>query len=170
MEVKSEDVANLEQRLAYLLDELSDVQSRILKLLREHADQKVLKGNELVGWLGEIYGKMLLGGRLVDDSLEHDFEANPDYRVSVKTRKGTGANWSRTSAIPLIEGEGCPTHLMFVHLNDTYRLRRVWLYPWADLLDKSRFRKHVVRGNFRSYYFTVREADDEKYCISRSAT
>jgi len=36
--------------------------------------EKTLKGNELVGWLGEIYTKIVLNGHLVDDSYEHDVE------------------------------------------------------------------------------------------------
>jgi len=128
------------------------------KLLK-YSDGKVLKGDEFVGWLGEIYGKILLGGSLVDDSFEWDFITADEKRVSVKTRKGWNSGWRTTSAIPKVEGEDCPSHLMFVHLDDDYTVERIWLYPWKDLLRSNRFAKHMVRGNLRSYKFRVMEGD-----------
>ena len=144
---------------------LADTQKKIQKKLEKHSDGKVLKGNELVGWLGEIYTKILVNGNLVDDSHEHDVEASGNVRISVKTRKGTNSGWARTSAIPKLEGPDCPTHLMFVHLNDDYTVSSMWLYPWQDLLDSGRFKEHVVRGNFRSYYMAVNPGYDKKYRI-----
>ncbi len=76
----------------------------IRRKLTEHADDKFLKGDELVGWLGEIYGKLLLNGVLVQDDLEHDFETPDGRKISVKARKGWGSGWNRSSAIPKIEG------------------------------------------------------------------
>jgi len=66
---------------------LSITQKQIHDKLEEHADGKVLKGNELVGWLGEIYTKIICNGYLVDDSYEHDVEADNGIRISVKTKK-----------------------------------------------------------------------------------
>jgi len=132
--------------------------------LSGYADGKTLKGDEIVGWLGEIYGKLLLGGTLVSDDEEHDFEVG-DWRISVKTRKGFGSGWKRTSAIPKIEGEDCPTHLMFVHLNNDYTIRSIWLFPWKCLLENGRFVEHVVRGEHRSYYFTINPERDRDYLI-----
>lgn len=144
---------------------LSNTQQRIHDKLEEHADGKVLKGNELVGWLGEIYTKIICNGNLVDDSYEHDVETDVGIKISVKTRKGTNSGWQRTSAIPKIEGKDCPTHLMFVHLNDNYSVTSMWLYPWQDLFTSDRFKKHFVRGNFRSYYMSVNPKKDCRYKI-----
>ena len=144
---------------------LSITQKEIQEKLEEHSDGKVLKGNELVGWLGEIYTKIILNGFLVDDSYEHDVETNDGLKISVKTRKGKNSGWTRTSAIPKIEGSECPTHLMFVHLNDSYTVSEMWFYPWPDLLKTDRFKKHIVRGNFRSFYMSANPKSDAKYKI-----
>jgi len=148
-----------------LFSQLSSIQNTIREKLTSHADGKTLKGNELVGWLGEVYGKYLFNGYLVDDSFEHDVETKDGLRISVKTRKGTGKGWNRTSAIPKIEGDDCPSHLLFVHLNDNYLVDRIWLYPWSELLETGRFKKHVVRGNMRSYFMQVNVKSDNQYLI-----
>ena len=123
------------------------------------------KGNELVGWLGEIYGKLLLNGRLVHDREEHDFVCVDDRRVSVKTRKGFGTGWRRSSAIPKIDGKTCPTHLLFVHLNNDYSIDRMWLFVWPVLVKTGRFTKHVVRGTHRSFIFSIDEAKDKENVV-----
>lgn len=158
-----------EKEFGNLFSQLSNIQSKIHKLLQQHADGKVLKGNELVGWLGEIYTKIVLNGHLVDDSYEHDVQTEDGWSISVKTRKGLNSGWTRSSAIPRIEGEGCPTHLMFVHLNADYGVSDMWLYPWEDLISQGRFKEHIVRGNFRSYYMSVKPSQDNKYKIYSSA-
>ena len=88
--------------------------------------------------------------------------------ISVKTRRGSNSGWTRTSAIPKIEGEEVPTHLMFVHLDEDYVVSEMWLYPWQDLIEKERFRKHIVRGNFRSYYMSVNPTKDQRYKVYAS--
>ena len=155
----------LEADLMELFRHLSALQDQIRQRLIPEADGKKLKGNELVGWLGEIYGKILLNGKLVSDREEHDFECQDGRRVSVKTRKGNGSGWRQTSAIPKFEDDECPTHLMFVHLNNDYSLDRVWLYPWSHLAKENRFKSHVVRKQHRSYIFSVDEKNDEEYLI-----
>ncbi len=144
---------------------LSITQKQIHEKLIEYSDGKVLKGNELVGWLGEIYTKIIFNGYMVDDCYEHDVETDDDLKISVKTRKGSNSGWTRTSAIPKTEGEECPTHLMFVHLDDNYSVSSMWLYPWEDLVKNDRFKKHIVRGNFRSYYMSVNTSKDAEYKI-----
>jgi hypothetical protein len=161
----SDEVNRLESELIGLFRQLSSLQTEIQNRLVSEADGKILKGNELVGWLGEIYGKILLGGKLVSDREEHDFVCPNGQRVSVKTRKGWGSGWKQTSAIPKIEGEECPTDLMFVHLNDDYSIDRVWIYPWERLIQERRFASHVVRGQHRSFIFRVDERRDDKHLI-----
>jgi len=161
----SVNVSALEQECSALLAELAALQDKIRLKLSAYADGKALKGNELVGWLGEIYGKLLLNGRLVHDREEHDFVCADGRRVSVKTRKGFGTGWRRTSAIPKLDGQNCPTHLLFVHLHDDYAIDRIWLFPWLVLANKERFKSHNVRGIHRSFIFTLDEKKDKAYVI-----
>ncbi len=155
----------IESELISEFEAMRRASQNIKEILGKYADNKVLKGDEIVGWLGEIYGKILFNGRLVVDANEHDFETDDGMKVSVKTRKGYGSGWNNTSAIPNIEGEDCPTHLMFVHLDDNYTVAEIWLYPWNELLQNNRFEKHMVRGNFRSYRFRVSVGNDSAYLI-----
>ena len=159
------EVHSLEAELIEVFRQLSSLQANIHKRLEAQSDGKTLKGNELVGWLGEIYGKLLLGGKLVSDREEHDFECHDGRKVSVKTRKGWGSGWKQTSAIPKIEGDDCPSHLMFVHLEDDYKLERIWLYPWSELLSSGRFTSHKVRGQHRSFIFRVDDKKDNSFLI-----
>jgi hypothetical protein len=158
----------IEKDFSCLFVTLSVTQRKIRELLAKHSDGKVLKGDELVGWLGEIYTKIAIGGYLVDDSFEHDVETITGMAISVKTRRGTNNGWKRTSAIPKIEGAEVPTHLMFVHLSEDYVVSEMWLYPWQDLIAQERFKKHMVRGNFRSYYMSVNPTKDQKYKVYAS--
>ncbi len=108
-----------------LFGELFSLQIRIREKVSKYADGKHLKGHELVGWLGEIYVKLLLDGTLVHDRHEHDVEVIGNWRVSVKARRGKNSGWRQTSPIARFEGAGCPTHLAFVHLDDDYSLDRI---------------------------------------------
>ncbi len=99
-------VGKLEAECQALFSKLASLQKEIHEKLSLRADGKKLKGNELVGWLGEIYGKLFFNGTLVDDREEHDFVSKGGLRVSVKTRKGWNSGWKQTSAIPKIEGKG----------------------------------------------------------------
>jgi hypothetical protein len=122
-----ESMDRVERDFSGLFVTLSTTQRKIKELLAEHSDGKVLKGDELVGWLGEIYTKIVVNGYLVDDSFEHDVETSSGMLISVKTRRGNNNGWTRTSAIPKIEGERIPTHLMFVHLDENYVASEMWL-------------------------------------------
>ncbi len=159
----------IESDFKILFDELFASQVKVRQRLLKYADGKRLKGYELVGWLGEIYVKLLFNGTLVDDRHEHDVETEEGWRISVKTRKGNASGWKQSSPIPKFEGEGCPTHLAFVHLHDNYLLDRVWLYEWRHLCEGLRFTTKTVRGEFRSYVFKVDEKRDEEFVIYRKA-
>ena len=158
-------VDKLEGECRALFTRLVSIQDEIRQKLSVHADEKYLKGNELVGWLGEIYGKLLLGGRLVDDREEHDLVLNDGSHVSVKTRKGYKSGWRQSSAIPKIVGSDCPTNLLFVHLNDDYSIDRMWLFDWRKLVIDGRFRKHIVHGSQRSFIFIIDEVKDRPYVV-----
>lgn len=156
---------SLETELQPLFSQLESIQKQIKVILEKYSDGKNLKGDELVGWLGEIYGKTLLGGTLVPDREEHDFVTPENWRVSVKARRGNNSGWRQTSAIPKFEGSDCPTHLMFVHLNEDYSLDRIWLFEWEYLVLNNRFKEHVVRGSHRSYFLVIEERSDEKHLV-----
>lgn len=158
-------VNNLEAECQELFSKLSSLQSEIKEKMSAYSDGKNLKGNEIVGWLGEIYGKLLFDGKLVDDQKEHDFVSASGSLVSVKTRKGWASGWRKTSAIPKIEGVECPTHLLFIHLNDDYSIDLMWMFDWHKIISEDRFKKHVVRGEQRSFTFTINEAKDKDHVI-----
>jgi hypothetical protein len=158
-------VGELEAECQALFTQLAELQKEIREKVSVHADGKNLKGNELVGWLGEIYGKLLFDGTLVSDREEHDFVTDNGLRVSVKTRKGWNSGWKQTSAIPKIEGSDCPTHLLFVHLNDDYSIDRMWLIEWRLLVGAERFKKHMVRGSQRSFIFAIDEEKDKAHVV-----
>lgn len=158
-------VSELEAECQALFSELASLQKKIKEKLLIHADKKNLKGNELVGWLGEIYGKILFDGKLVDDRKEHDFVSATGFHVSVKTRKGWNSGWKQTSAIPKIKGSDCPTHLLFVHLNDDYSIDRMWLLEWHQLVTAGRFKKHIVRGTQRSFIFAIDVVTDKAHLV-----
>lgn len=158
------NLLRLSAALATDFDRIANAIRAIREKLQEQADGKLLKGDEIIGWLGEVYGKMLLKGRLVPDEYDYDIVAQ-DMRVSVKARKGASAGWNITSLIPKIEGEDCPTHLMFMQFTDSYSLFRVWLFPWEDLYKNGRFIEKRVRSEHRGYYVRIKPARDRGYLI-----
>jgi hypothetical protein len=143
---------------------IADATGGIRQKLQEHANGKLLKGDEIIGWLGEIYGKLLLNGTLVPDNYDYEVKAQ-DMCVSVKARKGEAGGWQITSIIPRIDGEGCPTHLVFIQFTNTYSIKRVWLFPWKDLRHQKRFKEKRVRGEHRGYYVRIKPSRDKAYLI-----
>ena len=138
-----------------------EIEQRIAELLKTYAPEKAFRSTDYVGALGEVYAKLRFGGRLVDDSHEHDLEDKDSRRVSVKARRGNKRGWEQTSAIPTIDGgEDGPDDLVFVSLHDDYTPRKIWRYEWADLLKAGRFKEHIVRKERRSFVFFVSEEKD----------
>lgn len=168
--MSSQELEQLEAELQEHFTVINKEKRAIQEKLQVFADGKNLKGDELVGWIGEIYCKLLLNGILVSDDNEHDFETEKGDRISVKTRKGKEKGWNKTSAISKIEGEDCPTHLMFIHLNNDYSIDKIWFFPWRDILKSGRFKEHIVRGSHRSYYFQLSPENDKKYVCYDKAT
>ena len=141
---------------------IKDATLKIRQKLQGHADGKLLKGEEITAWIGEIYGKIILNGELMPEKYEYDVKTQ-DKLVAVKARKG--ASWQISSAIPRIKGDECPTHLMFMRFADDYSLLSVWLFPWEYLRDNNRFIKKKVRGEDRGYYVRIRPSIDKDYLI-----
>lgn len=159
-----ENLVQLSAALATDFDKIADTTRTIRKKLEEQADGKLLKGDEITGWLGEVYGKMLLNGRLVPDEYDYDIVVQ-DMRVSIKARKGASSGWNITSLISKVKGTDCPTHLMFMQFTNRYSLFRVWLFPWEDLYKNGRFIEKKVRGEHRGYYVRIKPAKDRSYLI-----
>jgi hypothetical protein len=157
-----ENLNKLNSILAPHFNDLIKANDKIKETLEEYADGKKLKGNEIVGWLGEIYGKLFLNGKLVSDKFEYDVVVG-DELISIKARKGFNSGWNRTSSISKIEGAGCPTHLMFLQFKDDYSLFRVWKFPWVHLQKTGRFKRKKVRGNDFEWYVIINEREDENY-------
>jgi hypothetical protein len=157
----------LQQLIASLetdFETITKAMQTIKEKLQEHADGKKLKGDELTGWLGEVYGKMLMNGTLVTDQYDYDFKAK-NMRISVKARKGTARGWETTSLMPKIEGDKCPTHLMFIQFTNDYSIYRVWFFPWNDLYSHKRFIEKKVSGKHRGYYVRIKPLLDKDYLI-----
>jgi len=150
------------------LDIISGAMARIKSKLKKYADNKELKGDEMVGWLGEVYAKSYLNGKMVaNDNLDHDVVVGKIARVSVKARrqKDEKGSWKTSSRIPRIKGPGTPTHLLFVRLNENYEPDRMWLFEWADLLAEDRFKEKKVRRQHVGWTFSISEKRDKKNLI-----
>jgi hypothetical protein len=154
-----DSVQKLHSEILKDLELIQTSYASVKRRLNLESDGKKLKGNELVGWLGEIYAKLLFGGKLVSEKFDHDLELIGDLRISVKARKGK--SWKVSSAIPKIEGQDLPTHLLFIRLNDDYSLASAWFFKWDELLKSRRFEKKFVRGQQRGWTFTVKSVDDK---------
>ena len=161
-----DDLQKLSINLEPYFLELTNASKKIKDKLQEYADEKLLKGDEIVGWLGEIYGKMLLNGKLVSDTHDYDIAVR-DKRISVKARKGTKSGWNISSIIPRVEGDSCPTDLMFIQFKDNYALFRVWLFPWKKLRENNRFIEKKVRGEHKGYEIRINVKKDEEFLIYR---
>ena len=149
------------------LASITRIMASIKDKLATYADGKNLKGDELVGWLGEIYAKLFLNGMLeIDDTKEHDVIGSEHMRVSVKARKGK--SWQDTSAIPKIDGPDSPTHLLFIRLKDDYTPQSIWLFPWDFLKQEDRFTKHKVHGEQRSWRMRIKVKEDANYLVFES--
>lgn len=157
------DFLSLENRLMSQLAAIAVARNRIHETLRGLTNGKKLKGDEIVGWLGEVYGKFWFDGELVDDGLEHDLLTPDGRRISIKSRKGHV--WQETSAIPKIEGEGSPTHLLFLRFSDDYTVHTIWYHHWETLRLAGRFKVKRVRKEHRSYIFRVNQKLDNPAII-----
>lgn len=148
------------------LDHLLNAQNKIKDLLKEFSDSKLLKGDELTGWLGEIYCKILFNGTLVDESNEHDFvEQVTGKKYAVKARKSDKRGWNVTSAISKIEGQDCPDFLLFIHFTISYEVKSIWKYEWQEIFRENRFKPKKVRGSNNRWVFIVSKKKDKKHLI-----
>jgi hypothetical protein len=155
-------LAEIQNSVKDHLAELATINAKIKGALKPFSDNKTLKGDEVIGWLGEVFCNALLQGNLVDD--QHDFEAN-DKRISVKARKGDNIGWNISGIIYQKKEKRDPTHLMFVHFNNDYTIDRIWEYEWSYLVESGRLKPKKVGDNERGVIFTVRNVKDKEYVV-----
>lgn len=150
-------------------DAVKTANEHVKRFLQQYISTgRILKGYEIVGWYGEIVTQELLGGVVIaDDTKDYDVEnCEKNERYSVKTRMGTKGNWKVTSLIPNnTVDENSPTHLVFIHLDDDYKVESVWNYPWEYLVDNNRLRPKSVKGVVRGYTLTVKVSLDKEFLV-----
>ena len=169
IKMAKDDLIKLESCMKNDFEAVHNAIEQVKKHLSDYvSSDRVLKGDEIVGWYGEIIVQELCGGKVItDDTKDYDvINEVSGERYSVKTRKGFGSGWRVTSLIPSNEiNDEAPTHLLFVHLDDEYRVISVWSYPWAEIVKAGRLRIKKVKGVERGYTFTVSKPNDTKYLI-----
>lgn len=166
------ELKNLEDGAKEYFDAVKKANEDIKAYLKKYISTgRILKGYEIVGWYGEIVTQELLGGVVIaDDTKDYDVvNAEKNEKYSVKARMGTSGNWKVTSLIPnnTIDEES-PTHLVFVHLDDTYKVESVWSYPWEYLVNNNRLRPKKVKGDLRGYTLTVKVSSDKAFLVYES--
>ena len=151
----------LESKFATRLHKLYKINKRILDELFNITGKKA-KGDQLVALLGEAFIAKLLGGKVIaEESSETDVVVNKK-RISVKTRKGSGKGWNHTSTIPT-NNVNAVDYLAFVHLNDSYLVEKVWIFPWKQLIQAGRIKQKTVRGISRGFVFRLSPQNDTIY-------
>lgn len=157
----SDKVQDLYEKIKVQCQTIAAANITTKEILANYSDGKNLKGDELVGWLGEIYAKIISDGKVIDtDDLDYDVIAG-EKRISVKARKGTKKGWNRSSNIPATKGEkDDPTHLMFLHLNEDYSLSGAWEFDWNWLQDNDR-----LKPKKNVFYFALSLSGDEGHRV-----
>lgn len=182
-------LSKTEMELKEELDELKKIQNKIKERVKELTGERKLKGDEIVGWLGELFCSTLVSGEItIEDNLEYDV-ITESRRISVKTRKGNNPGWNKTSNISSKEiNESSPTHLMFVQLDEDFSVKRIWMYDWdknlverfkpvnvkknkksesteGNYFDSESTNKKVEENDAGIYYFRVDEKKDKEKLI-----
>jgi|AntRauTorckE5430_2_1112549.scaffolds.fasta_scaffold11770_3 hypothetical protein len=139
MNIRHEEVQRIGKELSPVLESLHQIHKTVHNAIKPYTDGFSLKGNETVGWLGEMYAFQFFGGKIEKDSLSYDLtvtdSAGKVEKLEVKTRRVTvGSNWSTTGVIKLnqiandgkfsvdIGNDQNPTHLVFIKLYNNYSL------------------------------------------------
>ena len=148
-----------EAEFVHLLDQLSAAEEALQGKVQQHWDGNVLRGADPVAWLGLVYAKCLLNGRLLVRDQRRFIQTEEGGKVYVKTRKGQSSGWNQTGTMSDLLADDHPTHLLFIHLHDNYQVSSMWLYPWEYLQNSDRlisvrgggFRMMVDEGRDRNY-------------------
>ena len=114
---------------------------------------KRVKGDQITALLGEVLAAKLLDGSIQVSDEQSDIVAH-GKRYEVKTRvHGQSPTWRNSSPISSTDYATKPDYLLFQELGEDYRLRRVWCFPWAWLVEESHIRPKHSRGNQIGLYF-----------------
>ena len=62
------ELLSMQESLSSNFSAIVKARDYIYDRVQSLAPEKKLKGDEVVGWLGEVYGKLLFGGTLIGDA------------------------------------------------------------------------------------------------------
>ncbi|NJC27158.1 hypothetical protein [Neolewinella antarctica] len=162
------EMEKAQSELKTVLNELYKIHDKVHKEIQKQAPKFKLKGNETVGWLGEIYTAKFYGGEIVKDESSYDVIVNEDKedekRLEVKTRRRTsGSSWRNSGVIGFTKiGEVPPTHLIFVILKNNYTIESIYEFEWDDV-STTRFRDSIVKKKVRGYFVRLLDTDNENH-------
>jgi hypothetical protein len=177
MNARHEEVQRIGKELSPVLESLHQIHKTVHNAIKPYIDGFSLKGNETVGWLGEMYAFQLFGGKIEKDRLSYDLtvtdSAGEIERIEVKTRRVTASsNWSKTGVIKLkriangskfsvdVDNNQNPTHLVFVKLYNNYSLAAIYKFSIKKLWEDNRLIESTPGKVFRGYTFTLSENTD----------
>ena len=160
---RPKNLSALTARFSHQLRRLAILSDRVARGLHLITGKKA-KGDQLVSVLGEAAVAALTGGKVLPgEDTETDVVVGKT-RISVKTRRGNGKGWTQTSPISA-NHPGTVDYLAFVHLNDSYAVNKIWLFPWKRLLKDGRIRPKKVRGTSRGFLFHLSKKRDASFLV-----
>lgn len=170
-------VEDLQQVLKNELNLLTSINDRVKKAIEPLVEPLLaegsnfsLKGNEVVGWLGELYAATLLGGEIESDDKSYDILVKGEAiceRIEVKTRRQSSEksnSWKRSGVISVDEKDS-PTHVVFVKLDKDYRLDEMYKFGWQYLEKEDRLKEAKSNENKRGYYIVLAPTKQEEWMI-----
>ena len=156
------------------LNTLATIDHKLKEAIKYYVGEFDLKGNEVVGWLGEMYSCHFFDGEIQPDVISYDIliPGKVEERLEVKTRRvsKSGKDHGTQSGVIKLTGreQEDPTSLVFVTLTRDYLLQSIYKFPLSEIfggLDNiKRLRSSKVKKNFRGYTLTLRE-DDKQYLV-----
>lgn len=158
-----EKISGITKQFSGRLHQLAVLSDEIASELHKITGKKA-KGDQLVAVLGEAAVAALTGGRVLPGETTETDVLVGKTRISVKTRRGTGKAWTQTSAIPT-NAPGAVDYLAFVNLDNSYRVKKIWLFPWYQLIKNGRIKPKKVHGNPRGFYFVLSPQRDASFQV-----
>jgi hypothetical protein len=173
-EIKPMGIKELEIALAKELALLKSVNETVKKAIEPHVTPLLarnssftLKGNEVVGWIGELYAATVQGGEIKSDSESYDIVRENGKKVEVKTRrqsKDGSTSWKRSGVIS-VDADNPPDYLIFVKLNKDYQLEEMYEFPWSYLKDEERLKEAKSNDNLKGYYIMLAPTIQGEYKV-----
>jgi hypothetical protein len=156
-----EKVSALANKFADKLGRLAALNAEITQELQSLAGKRV-KSGDLSNLLGEVMVAELLGGRVDSSDTSSADVLVGQHRVIVRTRRGKGREWNEISGIPP-NAHSAFDYLAFVHLNDSYQVAAVWIFPCKYLLDSGRVRSKPPKGKAQELIFRLLSQEDRDF-------